>query len=155
MHACQRPSTLRLRLRLCLCRPIVLPLRSLPPSPTSPPSAPPSLLQSLEAVFTAVSAIFKHLVRHLAADLPAALRVSAPLRYHSADYVRQFAAQAVGFLLRAAPTPAALRAGVRTVLAEQAARPSPERTDGAGEGGEVGGGRWEGGGGVFCPGPTK
>ncbi len=89
----------------------------------------------MEAIFTCVSQVCKHLVRHLAADLPAALRVMAPLRYYRADYVRQFAAQAVGFLLRSAPSPAALRAGVRAVLAEQAVRPSAERTDGAGKAG--------------------
>ncbi|GFR52620.1 hypothetical protein Agub_g15136, partial [Astrephomene gubernaculifera] len=88
--------------------------------------------ESLESIFTCVSHICKHLVRYLAADLPAALRATAPLRYHSADYVRQFAAQAVGFLLRSAPSAGALRAGVRAVLAEQAARPTEERTDGAG-----------------------
>ncbi|EFJ49017.1 hypothetical protein VOLCADRAFT_104545 [Volvox carteri f. nagariensis] len=88
--------------------------------------------ESLEAIFTCVSYICKHLVRHLAADLPTALRVTAPLRYHHADYVRQFAAQAVGFLLRSAPNAAALRSGVRAVLAEQAVRPTPERIDGAG-----------------------
>ncbi|GIL90427.1 hypothetical protein Vretifemale_18037, partial [Volvox reticuliferus] len=88
--------------------------------------------ESLEAIFTCVSYICKYLVRHLAADLPSALRVTAPLRYYHADYVRQFAAQAAGYLLRSAPSAAALRSGVRAVLAEQAVRPTPERTDGAG-----------------------
>ncbi|GLI63747.1 hypothetical protein VaNZ11_006820, partial [Volvox africanus] len=52
--------------------------------------------------------------------------------YYHADYVRQFAAQAVGYLLRSAPSAAALRSGVKAALAEQAAKPTPERTDGAG-----------------------
>jgi hypothetical protein len=50
----------------------------------------------LEHLFTATSTIFKHLGRHLGAQLPMVLRHTAALRYHSADYVRVFAAQAVG-----------------------------------------------------------
>ncbi|KAG2487780.1 hypothetical protein HYH03_013624 [Edaphochlamys debaryana] len=88
--------------------------------------------ETIESIFTCVSLVFKHLVRLLAADLPAALRATAPLRHHSSDHVRQFAAQAAGFLLRSAPSTPALRAGVRAALAEQAARPSPERTDATG-----------------------
>ena len=49
----------------------------------------------IEAAFTALSTVFKHLARHLSADLPAALRVTAGLRYSEAAgaNVRAFAAQ--------------------------------------------------------------
>lgn len=116
-----------------------------PPCPSAPSSPiPPAQIAALleggadrepdclEAVFTCLSHICKYLVRHLAADVPGALRATAAVRYARAPYVRQFAAQAVGFLLRSAPGAQALRAGVRAVLAEQALRPSEERTDGAG-----------------------
>lgn len=96
-----------------------------------------------------MSLLFKHLARHLVADLPALLRHSRGLRYARARHVRAFAAQAAGFLLRVAAAgvgsgsepagaaaaggvPAALRAAVRAVLAEQAQRPSLEVTEGAG-----------------------
>ena len=54
----------------------------------------------IEAAFTAVCTLFKHLAQHLTADLPAALRVTAPLRYSAAagHHVRVFAAQAAGGL---------------------------------------------------------
>lgn len=47
----------------------------------------------LEDLFTSVATLCKHLARPLAAQLPTVLRQTSGLRYHSADYVRGFAAQ--------------------------------------------------------------
>ena len=87
----------------------------------------------MEHVFTCISLTCKYLVKHLAADLPAVLAATAGLRYSRAAHVRAFAAEALGYLLRSASGTAGVRAGVRALLAEQAARPSAERTEGVGE----------------------
>jgi hypothetical protein len=62
---------------------------------------------------------------------PALLRRPG-LRYHPEHHVRVLAAEAFGFLLRAAKPRRALRAGLRALLAEAAVRPRPERLHGAG-----------------------
>eukprot|EP00887_Chlorella_sp_A99_P000887 scaffold5.g887.t1 len=82
-------------------------------------------------VFTCLSLLCKHLARPLGANLLPPLRATARLRHHGAHHVRVFAAQALGYLIRQAP-PAALRAGVKAVLSEAVARPTPERLHAAG-----------------------
>ena len=72
----------------------------------------------LEHVFAALARICKWTQRALAADLPRALKLTRPLREHALPHVRLFAAQAVAFLLRAAPSDDAIRAGVDALLAE-------------------------------------
>lgn len=51
------------------------------------------------------------------------LALTARLRYHHQHYIRGLAAQALGLLFRHASS-SSLRAGVRAVLAEAAARPA-------------------------------
>jgi len=72
----------------------------------------------LEHVFAALARICKWTQRALAADLPRALKLTRPLREHALPHVRLFAAQAVAFLLRAAPSDDAIRGGVDALLAE-------------------------------------
>ena len=57
----------------------------------------------LEHVFASLARMCKWLQRQLAADLPLALKLTRTLRRHRQQHVRLFAAQAVAFLLRAAP----------------------------------------------------
>ena len=59
------------------------------------------------------------------------LALTARLRYHDLPYIRALAAQALGLLFRRAAAPA-LKAGVRAVAAEAAARPAT-RTEAAGQ----------------------
>lgn len=64
--------------------------------------------------------ICKWLQRQLASDLPLALSMTRTLRRHRQQHVRLFAAQAVAFLLRAAPD-AAIPAGIAALFEEATA----------------------------------
>jgi hypothetical protein len=74
----------------------------------------------LEHVFASLARMCKWLQRQLAADLPLALKLTRTLRRHRQQHVRLFAAQAVAFLLRAAPD-AAVPGGVAALLEEASA----------------------------------
>ena len=89
----------------------------------------------LEFVFAALARICKWLQRQLAADLPTALRMTLPLRRHRQAHVRVFAAQAVAFLLRAAPD-AAVPAGISALLHEATSEDLDLDASGGGGAGE-------------------
>ena len=60
--------------------------------------------RAVEEAFTAVSFVFKYLRRWLVRDLCGVLAAAQPLRHHPRVELRMFAAGALAFLLRSAPT---------------------------------------------------
>ncbi|KAK9843296.1 hypothetical protein WJX74_009992 [Apatococcus lobatus] len=87
--------------------------------------------ETVQLVFECVSKICRDLCHQLSADLPGALKATVGLRYSHASYVRGLAAQSLGLLFRHAGNTAHKR-GLLALYAEQAIRPTEERTDGAG-----------------------
>jgi len=83
----------------------------------------------LEQVFTSWSYIMMYLQKYLVKDTVQILRITAALRYFPKDYVREFMAESVSFLLRNAPNNQ-LTQGLLKVLFDAAKQPSPTRIDG-------------------------
>ncbi|KAM0879606.1 hypothetical protein ACQ4PT_034126 [Festuca glaucescens] len=83
----------------------------------------------LEQVFTSWSCIMMYLQKYLVKDVVRILRTTAPLRFFPKDYVREFMAESVSFLLRNAPS-SQLTQGLRKALLEAAKNSSPIRIDG-------------------------
>uniref|UniRef100_J3L1D9 Uncharacterized protein n=1 Tax=Oryza brachyantha TaxID=4533 RepID=J3L1D9_ORYBR len=83
----------------------------------------------LEQVFTSWSYIMMYLQKYLVKDVVQILRITAPLRYFPKDYVREFMAESVSFVLRNAPISQLIQ-GVRKVLLEAAKNSLPTHIDG-------------------------
>ncbi|XP_073005480.1 uncharacterized protein [Typha latifolia] len=83
----------------------------------------------LEQVFTSWSYILMHLQKYLVKDLVHILKITLQLRFFSKDYVREFMAEAVSFLLRNAPIEQLMR-GLRKVIFEVAKISSSTRKAG-------------------------
>ncbi|XP_039847986.1 small subunit processome component 20 homolog isoform X2 [Panicum virgatum] len=83
----------------------------------------------LEQVFTSWSYIMMYLQKYLVKDIVQILRTTSALRYFPKDYVREFMAESVSFLLRNAPNNQ-LAQGLMKLLLEAAKKSSPVRTDG-------------------------
>ncbi|XP_062230251.1 uncharacterized protein LOC133927941 isoform X2 [Phragmites australis] len=83
----------------------------------------------LEQVFTSWSYIMMYMQKYLVKDVVQILRITATLRYFSKDYVREFMAESVSFLLRNAPNNQ-LTHGLMKVLLEAVKKSSPIRIDG-------------------------
>jgi len=83
----------------------------------------------LEQVFTSWSCIMMYLQKYLVKDVVKILRITAPLRFFPKDYVREFMAESVSFLLRNAPS-SQLTQGLRKALLEAVKNSSPIRIDG-------------------------
>uniref|UniRef100_A0A453EZ34 HTH arsR-type domain-containing protein n=2 Tax=Aegilops tauschii subsp. strangulata TaxID=200361 RepID=A0A453EZ34_AEGTS len=83
----------------------------------------------LEQVFTSWSRIMMYLQKYLVKDVVQILRITSPLRFFPKDYVREFMAESVSFLLRNARNDQ-LTEGLRKALFEAAKKSSPIRIDG-------------------------
>uniref|UniRef100_A0A0D3EQL0 Uncharacterized protein n=1 Tax=Oryza barthii TaxID=65489 RepID=A0A0D3EQL0_9ORYZ len=83
----------------------------------------------MEQVFTSWSYVMMYLQKYLVKDVVQVLRITAPLRFFPKDYVREFMAESVSFVLRNAPNGQQIE-GVRNVLLEAAKNPSPVHIDG-------------------------
>ncbi|XP_047962589.1 small subunit processome component 20 homolog isoform X2 [Salvia hispanica] len=96
-----------------------------------------SLLQSgadkdpdlIEQIFTSWSCIMMYLQKYLIKDVGHILRITKKLRYHPKDYVREFMAESVSFLLRKAPIEQ-LKRGIETLMTEVVEEPSEIRKSG-------------------------
>ncbi|XP_058180952.1 uncharacterized protein LOC131299427 isoform X1 [Rhododendron vialii] len=86
----------------------------------------------IEQIFTSWSHIMMYLQKYLVRDVVHVLRVSAKLRYYPKDYVQEFMAEAVSFLLRSALThaPDQFIKGTRKVMVEVAKKPLVHRKSG-------------------------
>ncbi|XP_058078049.1 uncharacterized protein LOC131226271 isoform X2 [Magnolia sinica] len=80
----------------------------------------------LEQVFTSWSYIMMYLQKYLVRDVVLVLKITIRLRYYPKDYVQEFMAEAISFLLRNAPNEQLIK-GVRKIIFEVAKKPSSER----------------------------
>lgn len=84
----------------------------------------------LDQVFTSWSYIVMDLKKYLSKNVSHVLKITRHLRFFAKDYVQEFAAETVSYLLRKSPKEQ-LREGVREVLSEVAKKPSQVRKTGA------------------------
>ncbi|GJP54710.1 hypothetical protein CLOM_g13761 [Closterium sp. NIES-68] len=84
---------------------------------------------ALQQVVQCVGEMVKHLRHYLTPDVVTLLKMTKPLRFYPAGYVRDLIAQSVAFVLRNAP-PKQMARGVRWLLAEARAVPCEERESG-------------------------
>ncbi|XP_042033869.1 small subunit processome component 20 homolog [Salvia splendens] len=96
-----------------------------------------SLLQSgadkdpelIEQIFTSWSCIMMYLQKYLIKDVGNILSITEKLRYYPKDYVREFMAESVSFLLRKAPIEQ-LKRGIEKLMTEVVGEPSEIRKSG-------------------------
>ncbi|KAF8392350.1 hypothetical protein HHK36_022692 [Tetracentron sinense] len=84
----------------------------------------------LEQIFTSWSYIMMYLQKYFTRDIVNILKVTVHLRYYPKDYVREFMAEAISFLLRNAPVDQLIR-GIRKITFEVVKKPSDVRKSGA------------------------
>lgn len=84
----------------------------------------------IEQIFGAWSYIMMYLQKYLTRDLVYALKVTAKLRFYPKDYIQEFMAEAMSFLLRNAPDEQ-LQAGIKKIMIEVLKKPLPSRKFGA------------------------
>ncbi|XP_004492742.1 uncharacterized protein [Cicer arietinum] len=80
----------------------------------------------IEQIFTSWSYIMMYLQKYLILNTSEVLKVTSKLRYYPKEYVQQFMAEAMSFVLRNAPDEQ-LKRGIRRVIAEVVKKPSPCR----------------------------
>ncbi|KAL8494904.1 hypothetical protein ACS0TY_019169 [Phlomoides rotata] len=85
----------------------------------------------IEQIFTSWSYIMMYLQKYLVKDVDHVLRITAKLRYYPKDYVREFMAESVSFLLRKASDQQREK-GVMKLMAEVVEDPSEMRISGVG-----------------------
>lgn len=85
----------------------------------------------IEQIFRSWSYIMMHLQKYLADNADHVLRITAKLRYYPKDYVREFMAESVSFLLRKTPIQK-LKTDISKVMAEIIEEPSETRKSGVG-----------------------
>ncbi|KAH9571646.1 hypothetical protein CY35_02G105300 [Sphagnum magellanicum] len=76
----------------------------------------------LEQIFTSVSYVIKYLTKPLIKDISFILKTTKGLRCYPKSYVQEFAAEAISFLLRNAPTKQLIK-GTRRLVSEAEADP--------------------------------
>ncbi|KAL5061396.1 hypothetical protein RYX36_033000 [Vicia faba] len=85
----------------------------------------------IEQIFTSWSYVMMYLKKYLEHDPSKVLKATPRLRYYPKEYVQQFMAEAVSFVLRMAPNKQ-LKIGITSVIAEAVKEPSPCRKSGVG-----------------------
>ncbi|XP_052189171.1 uncharacterized protein LOC127799294 isoform X2 [Diospyros lotus] len=83
----------------------------------------------IEQIFMSWSYIMMHLQKYLVRDVVHVLRVTTKLRYYPKDYVQEFMAEAVSFLLRNASIEQLIK-GIRKVMVDVAKKPLASRKTG-------------------------
>lgn len=84
----------------------------------------------IEQIFTSWSYTMMHLQKYLIRDVVYVLKVTAKLRFYPKDYIQEFMAESVSFLLRNAPVEQ-LNKGIRKIMSEVVAKPLETRKSGA------------------------
>ncbi|KAK9072479.1 hypothetical protein SSX86_008913 [Deinandra increscens subsp. villosa] len=83
----------------------------------------------IEQIFTSWSCIMMYLQKYLTRDVVNILKVTKKLRFYPKDYIQEFMAESVSFLLRNAPVDQINR-GVRKVMSEVVSKPLETRKSG-------------------------
>lgn len=84
----------------------------------------------IEQIFTSWSYIMMYLQKYLIRDVVHVLKATVKLRYYPKDYIQEFMAESVSFLLRNAPVDQLIK-GIRKILFEVVKKPLEMRTSGA------------------------
>ncbi|PIA45006.1 hypothetical protein AQUCO_01700514v1 [Aquilegia coerulea] len=84
----------------------------------------------LEQIFTSWSFIMMYLKKYLREDIAELLKITRQLRYYPKDYVEEFMAESVSYLLRNAPDKQRMK-GIRDIIHEVVKKPSHIRKSGA------------------------
>ncbi|GAB2295684.1 hypothetical protein Dimus_029838 [Dionaea muscipula] len=84
----------------------------------------------IEQIFTSWSCIMMYLQKYLTGDMIYVLKVTTRLRYYSKDFIREFMAEAISFLMRNAPIRQLIK-GIRKIIGEVVKRPSQVRKSGS------------------------
>ncbi|KAF5199197.1 Small subunit processome component 20-like protein [Thalictrum thalictroides] len=84
----------------------------------------------LEQIFTSWSYIMMYLKKYLREDIAELLKITRQLRYYPKDYVEEFMAESVSYLLRNAPDKQRMK-GIRDIIHEVVKKPSHIRKSGA------------------------
>ncbi|KAJ9555652.1 hypothetical protein OSB04_010266 [Centaurea solstitialis] len=84
----------------------------------------------IEQIFTSWSYTMMHLQKYLIKDVVYVLKVTGKLRFYPKDYIQEFMAESVSFLLRNAPVEQ-LNKGIRKTMSEVVAKPLESRKSGA------------------------
>ncbi|OWM88808.1 hypothetical protein CDL15_Pgr020762 [Punica granatum] len=84
----------------------------------------------IEQIFSSWSYIMMYLQKYLIRDIRHVLKVTIKLRYYPKDYVQEFIAEAMSFLLRNAPVEQLIK-GIRKIMLEVMKKPSSSRKTGA------------------------
>ncbi|KAM7486094.1 hypothetical protein LguiA_002103 [Lonicera macranthoides] len=84
----------------------------------------------IEQIFTSWSCIMMYLQKYLVKDIVHVLKVTVKLRYFPKDYIQEFMAESVSFLLRNAPVQELIK-GVRRIMFEFVKKPLEMRKSGA------------------------
>ncbi|WOG89602.1 hypothetical protein DCAR_0208840 [Daucus carota subsp. sativus] len=84
----------------------------------------------IEQIFTSWSYIMMHLQKFLVRDVVFVLKITVKLRYYPKDYIQEFMAESVSFLLRNAQDKQ-LGKGIQEVMLEVVKKPLEMRTSGA------------------------
>ncbi|KAL8136927.1 hypothetical protein V2J09_002928 [Rumex salicifolius] len=82
--------------------------------------------ETIEQIFTSLSHIIMYLQKYLSQDIALVLRHTRRLIYYQKDFVQEFMAEVVSFLLRNAPSEQ-LRIGIKKVVSEVVKKPSKRR----------------------------
>ncbi|KAK9281533.1 hypothetical protein L1049_004436 [Liquidambar formosana] len=83
----------------------------------------------IEQIFTSWSYIMMYMQKYLTRDIVQVLKVTVKLRYYPKEYVQEFMAEAMSFLLRNAPVEQLIR-GIRKIMCEVAKKPLLMRRSG-------------------------
>ncbi|KAL1533475.1 small subunit processome component 20 isoform X1 [Salvia divinorum] len=83
----------------------------------------------IEQIFTSWSYIMMYLQKYLIKDVGHILRITEKLRYYPKDYVREFMAESLSFLLRKAPIEQ-LKRGIQKLMIEVVGEPSEIKKSG-------------------------
>ncbi|XP_076896866.1 uncharacterized protein LOC143550000 [Bidens hawaiensis] len=83
----------------------------------------------IEQIFTSWSCIMMYLQKYLTRDVAYVLKITIKLRFYPKDYIQEFMAESVSFLLRNAPTNQ-INKGVKKVMSEIVTEPSVTRKSG-------------------------
>ncbi|XP_057867600.2 uncharacterized protein LOC131074886 isoform X2 [Cryptomeria japonica] len=83
----------------------------------------------IEQVFTSISYVMKYMQKLLVKDVSHVINITKQLRCYHREYVQEFTAEAVSFLLRNSSVKQLIK-GIQKVIGEVAIKPSKEKTTG-------------------------
>ncbi|XP_047333762.1 small subunit processome component 20 homolog [Impatiens glandulifera] len=84
----------------------------------------------IDQIFTSWSCIMMYLQKYLTRDIVSIVRITVKLRYYSKEYVQEFMAESVSFLLRNSPVEQLIK-GIKRIMLEVTKKPVEFRKSGS------------------------